>query len=186
MLEHSEYQQYGLEQWELGWLAAAWESEGYFTVVKSGVASFYPRIGVANSDRMFMERIQNFILLLSGKKVSIKTHNDKYRKSHNKKMWRIEINHYATIVKIVEAIIPYLCGKTEVAKLVHELAAQGRGKEGKGLSAEQRRPYYERARLLNRSAKLFNRENLVDLNNQQGTIMDSSETNEQSLDLVTV
>lgn len=181
MREHPESRQYGIADWELGWLAAAIESEGYFAVVRSGIASFYPRVGVANSDREFLERIQRLVLAISGKSPAIKTHADKHRKSYNKTMWRIEINHYGTIAAVCEAILPFLCGKRAVAQLVLELASKGRGKDGKGLSSEERRPYYVAAREFNRSARLLSRKNLIGLDNPQGTVKDSSETNEQSI-----
>lgn len=181
MLEHPEIRQYDLEAWELGWLSAAWESEGYFTVVKAGGSgkfgngAFYPRLGIANSDRSFMDRVQRLVFVISGKLVNVRQFPSK-----RKPMFRIDISHYATVQAVIEAVLPYLCGKREVAELVLKMTTILR--VTRGMKREERIPYHTKARELNNSARVFNRENLNDLDNQQGTLVDSSETNEQPLD----
>lgn len=176
MREHPETRQYEPEPWELGWLACAFESEGYFTIVKSGSAIPYPRIGVANSDREYLIRVQRLVAGISGKMPKINVFHASKNSTQRRPMWRMEINHYGTVIAVINAILPYLCGKHSVAQLVRDFA-DACSQQNK-LSKEERWPWYNWVRAFNNSARLF-RKNLIALDNPQGTVKDSSETNEQ-------
>ena len=98
---------------ELAWLAGIVDGEGSITMgVCNKRSAFTPRVTIANSDIRMVIKIVELALSLG-----CNVYVNKKGLSHMAKrdVWAVQINKFDSVVKFLEAVIPYMITKKEIA-----------------------------------------------------------------------
>lgn len=142
-----------MQETKIAWLAGIIDGEGCFTIFnktvnhRSGNTGVTPsaNITITNSSTRILEACQEIMREIDVKFTQCRSHNDTRRIVR-----RISVRNYASIILLIDAILPYMVGKrgqAEVMKEFIEKAAVRKGFE----ADEERQAYMRRLRELKQS-----------------------------------
>ena len=138
----------------LAWLAGVIDGEGCFTiyaVTRKDAEAPSPSacLTITNSNRLLLQRCQEIFDELN---IKYYYHDPKNGYQQGRKVMRIRVKNYSSLRKLVEAVLPFLVGKVDQAKVMLDFVGLA-GQRGK-LTLQERTVMMNRIKELNQHGHL--------------------------------
>ena len=121
---------------ELGYLAGIIDGEGMIGIYRQPHGTM-TRVSVSNTNSTIIERVREIMV-----KIGVSPHIYLVKKQDGKRKdcWEIMVTSQVSCRKVLETVMPYLCGKKAQAQLLLDYVISRHGKKARyGLSPEEER-----------------------------------------------